>query len=61
MGMIQKLYLGARHSNLRPSVDVDSAVCFPTNGAAHSVGYSHCQSTSVLAVTQRHQGVCCLS
>lgn len=56
-----KLYLGASHSYLRPSIDVDSTVCFSTNGAAHSVGYTDCQSTLTLAVSKCHQGVCCLS
>lgn len=49
-GLQHKLYLGASHSYLRPSIDVDSAVCFSTNGAAHSVGYTNCQSAVVLAV-----------
>lgn len=45
-----KLYLGASHSYLGPSVDVDSAVCLSTNGAAHGVGNADCESIVVLAV-----------
>ncbi len=45
-----KLYLSACNSNLRPSIDVDSAVCFSANGAAHSVGYTNRQSILALAV-----------
>lgn len=54
-------YLGACHSYLRSSIDVDSTVCFSANWTAHSVGYAHCQGTTVPAVAECHQGVCCLS
>lgn len=46
----QSLYLGASHSYLRPSIDVDSAVCVSTDGAAHGVSYANCQGPTVLAV-----------
>lgn len=53
--------LRAGYSDLRPSVDVDSAVRLSGDGAAHRVGDAHCQSSSFLAVVQGHQAVCSLS
>lgn len=53
--------LGAGYSDLRPSVDVDSAVGLSGDGAAHRVGDAHCQSSSLLAVAQGHQAVCSFS
>lgn len=50
--------LGAGYSDLRPSVDVDSTVGLPGDGAAHCVGDAHGQSSPLLAVTQGHQAVC---
>lgn len=58
---VYKIYLGASHSYLRPSIDVNSAVCFSGNRAAHCVGYTDCQSPALLAIAQCHQGVCCLT
>lgn len=34
-------YLGASHSYLWSSIDVDSTVSLPANGAAHGVGYTN--------------------
>ena len=50
-------HLGARYPDLRSSVDVDSAVGLPGDGAAHCVGDTHSQSPSLLTVAQGHQAV----
>lgn len=50
-------YLGAGYSDLRPGVDVDSAVCLPRDGAAHCVGDAHSQSSSLFTVAQGHEAV----
>lgn len=50
-------HLGARYSDLRPSVDVDSAVGLPRDGAAYCVGDTHSQSPSLLTVAQGHEAV----
>lgn len=51
------VYLGAGYSDLRPSVDVDSTVRLPGDGAAYSVGDTHSQSPSLLTVAQGHEAV----
>lgn len=50
-------HLGAGYSNLRSSVDVDSAVGLPGDGAADRVGDAHSQSSPLLTVAQGHEAV----
>lgn len=54
-------YLGAGYANLRPGVDMDSAVGLSGNGAAHRVGDAHGESPFLLTVAQSHQSVSCLT
>lgn len=56
-----KKYLGAGYSNLRPSIDVDSTVSLSGNGAAHSIGDAHSQSSPVLTITEGHEAVSSLT
>lgn len=59
MGVI--FYLGAGNSDLRPSIDVNSTVGFPGDGASHRVGDTHSQSTSLFTVAQGQEAVSCLA
>lgn len=54
-------YLGTGHADLRPRIDVDTAVGLSGDGAAHGVGDTHSQGPAVLTVAQRQQGVCGLT
>lgn len=51
------VYLGARYSDLWPSVDVDATVSLPRDGAAHCVSDAHSQSPPLLTVAQGHEAV----
>lgn len=52
-----RCYLGAGHADLRPSIDVDTAVSFSGDGAAYRVGDAHSQGPAVLTVAQCQEGV----
>ncbi len=59
--MKRKTHLCAGDAYLRTGVDVDAAVRFPADGAAHCVGDANDQGAALLAVPQRHQGVSSLT
>lgn len=50
-------HLGTGYSDLRPGIDVDSAVGLPGDGAAHCVGDAHSKSPPLLTVAQGHEAV----
>lgn len=58
---LRRVGLGGGHSDLRPGVDVDSAVALATDGRADGVGDADYESSALLAVSQCHQRVRCLS
>lgn len=51
------LYLGAGYSDLWPSINVDSTVRLPGDGAPDCVGDTNRQSASLLTVAQSHEAV----
>lgn len=54
-------YLGTGNPDLWSCIDMDSAVCLSWYRAADCVRYSYGQGSSLLAVPQAHQRICCLT